>query len=113
MKNENVNSGTIMRLFHVKAKNGCVENLLKKFDTTSADVVKNEPGNRGYFFGSGVSVNDNVVIFASFWSNIEAVKKRFGEDWQKSFLPYGYENLIEECCVEHIEVGSNWYVELK
>ena len=100
----------IMRLFHVHAKKGCAQELLEKFETTSADVVRNEPGNRGYFFGQDITIEDDVLVFASFWADLDAVKQRFGADWQKSFLPEGYEDLIEDCSVTHFNIGSGWFV---
>ncbi|MEM7290242.1 MAG: antibiotic biosynthesis monooxygenase [Pseudomonadota bacterium] len=100
----------IMRLFHVRTKADCAADLIDKFATTSADVVQHEPGNKGYFFGQGVGMDKNVAVFASFWTDLDAVKARFGSDWQVSFLPEGYEELIEECWVEHIDVATGWFV---
>ncbi len=102
--------GLIMRLFHVHAKPGAAATLIEKFATTSADVVQNEPGNKGYAFGRGVSVDEDVVVFASFWKDLAAIQARFGDDWQESFLPEGYEDLIEDYWLEHIDVGSGWFV---
>ncbi len=110
MEEKLTENGAIMRLFHVKAKQGCATKLIEKFATTSADVVKDEPGNKGYFFGGGIEVDKDIVVFASFWENLDAVKQRFGKDWQVSFLPEGYEDLIEECSVEHIDVSAGWCV---
>ena len=84
--------------------------LKEKFATTSADVVQHEPGNKGYFFGRGVSADEDVVVFASFWESLDAIKQRFGEDWQVSFLPEGYEDFIEKCWVQHIDVSTGWNV---
>lgn len=97
-----------MRLFKAKAKEGRAAELLEKFATTSVDVVQNEPGNEGYLFGQGAGLDDDTVIFASFWRDLDAVKQRFGRDWQRSFLPAGYEDLIDECSVEHITLGAGW-----
>ncbi len=104
--------GPIMRLFQVKARPGCADELMQKFATTSADVVHEEPGNEGYFFGRGVEIDDDFVLFSSLWKNLEAVKQRFGEDWQISFLPPGYDALIEECSIRHVDLGSRWHVKL-
>ena len=82
MHNGKTEGGPVMRLFEVRAKEGCAEALLRNFATTSADVVQNEPGNAGYFFGHGVPADGNVVMFASMWEDLDAVKARFGEDWQ-------------------------------
>ena len=99
-----------MRLFHVRTKEGSGPELLEKFATTSADVVQHEPGNMGYMFGQGIEADADVVIFASFWADMDAIKTRFGADWQVSHLPEGYENLIADCWVQHIDVGAGWYV---
>lgn len=106
MRQNSLGGGPIMRLFQVRAREGCAEDLLEKFASTSVDVVRHQPWNEGYFYGRGVVRDDGMVIFASFWKNLEAVKKRFGKDWQKSFLPPGYEALIEDCSVCHIELNS-------
>lgn len=110
MDPSNTRRHMIMRLFHVRTKPGCAAELLRNFSTTSADVVQNEPGNQGYYFGQGVGADEDVVVFASFWTDLDAIKARFGSDWQVSFLPEGYENLIEDCWVQHIDVGSGWFV---
>lgn len=112
MKNSASHELAIMRLFQVKARKNCASVLMEKFATTSADVVQNEPGNEGYLFGRGVAIDEDVVIFASFWKDLNAVKQRFGEDWQQSFLPAGYEDLIDECSLRHIDIGSGWHVRL-
>ena len=110
MLEQNTTTSMIMRLFHVRTKPGCVDQLIKNFESTSADVVRHEPGNKGYYFGRGVAKDDEIVVFASFWQDLDAIKARFGEDWQVSFLPEGYEDLIEECWIEHIDVGDGWFV---
>ncbi len=102
--------GPVMRLFQVKVKAGHADALLSKFATTSVDVVRHKPGNTGYFFGKGISQDDDRLVFASFWSDLEAIKRRFGNDWQKSYLPEGYEDLIEECSVRHIDLNDGWFV---
>lgn len=106
----NVPPEMILRLFEVTAKPGCAAALLAKFANTSADVVQNEPGNQGYFFGDEMSVDGERVIFASLWDDLAAVQQRFGERWQDSFLPDGYEDLIESCGIRHIRVGGGWFV---
>ena len=75
--------------------------LAKKFAMTSVDVVRNQPGNQGHFFGKSVSDEDDVFLFVSVWRDLNAVKTRFGDDWESSFLPPGYSDLIEECSVKH------------
>lgn len=111
--NEGVSeSGPILRLFQVRAKPACAEELIEKFAVTSAEVVRGEPGNQGYFFGKGVKSDNDYVFFASIWRDLDAVKARFGEAWQTSFLPPGYGALIEECSIRHIDVSSGWHVDM-
>lgn len=102
-----------MRLFEVRVKDGRTDELLASFATTSADVVRHEPGNKGFFFGRAVEVDDDVVVFASFWRDLDAVKQRFGDRWQVSFLPPGYETMIEECSVRHFDLSAGWSVTIE
>lgn len=111
MQDTSTSHGPVMRLFEVHAKPGCVDDLLAKFATTSAEVVAGQPGNRGYFFGRDLAVGEDYVVFASLWDDLDAVKQRFGEDWQVSFLPPGYEALIERCSIRHIDLAQGWQVQ--
>jgi hypothetical protein len=111
MNDENPSPGPILRLFQVHAKPGCAAELIRKFGVTSAEVVRGHPGNQGYFFGHGVDADEDYVVFTSVWRDLDAVKARFGDTWQESFLPPGYEDLIEECSIRHIDVGVGWHVD--
>ncbi len=102
--------GPLLRVFEVRAKPGCADRLLEKFATTSADVVRGKPGNLGYYFGRCVQGGDDVVVFVSVWTDLNAVKARFGLDWQSSFLPAGYADLIDDCSVRHFDMCSGWHV---
>lgn len=102
--------GPVLRIFEVRTKQGCVDKLLENFATTSADVVRDEPGNRGYFFGRCVQGGEDTVLFVSVWKDLDAVRARFGEDWESSYLPPGYEDLIDACSLRHVDVGSDWHV---
>ncbi len=104
-------SGPILRVFEVQAKPGCAAALIEKFGVTSAEVVRGYPGNLGFFFGRGVGTNEDYVVFTSVWRDLEAVQARFGKSWQDSFLPPGYQDLIDECSVRHIDAGGGWHVE--
>ena len=110
MGDEKSGTGPIMRLFEARIRDGYAESLMEKVATTSADVVRNEPGNAGYFFGQGVAADADRLVFVSFWDNLDAIKRRFGDDWQSSFLPEGYEEMIEEHAVRHIDLGNGWFV---
>ena len=100
MSDKKAFSGSILRVFEARAKPGCADSLAKKFATTSVDVVRNQPGNQGHFFGKSVSDEDDVFLFVSVWRDLNAVKTRFGDDWESSFLPPGYSELIEECSIK-------------
>lgn len=112
MNNGSTISGPILRVFQVRSKPGRAAELIAKFGDTSAKVVQGHPGNLGYFFGHGVGTDDDYVVFTSVWRDLDAVKVRFGETWQDSFLPPGYEELIEECSVRHVNVGKRWHVDI-
>ena len=102
--------GPILRIFEVRTRPGCSEKLLANFSSTSADVVRDKPGNRGYFFGSCIQGGDDVVMFVSVWKDLAAVKARFGADWRESYLPEGYEDLIDECSIRHLDASGGWHV---
>lgn len=111
MQEDRSQTGPILRLFQVRAKPGRAADLIEKFATTSAEVVRGMSGNQGYFFGHDVAPDDDVVVFASIWRDLDAVKTRFGEDWRESFLPPGYSALIEDCSVRHIDLSAGWHVD--
>lgn len=95
-------SNLIFRMFEVRAKPGCADRLRQKLSGASIAVVKGEPGNRGYFFGDVLSSDGDALVFISVWRDMASIKARFGADWQQSFLPEGYEELIEHCSVSHM-----------
>ena len=101
-------SGPVLRLFEARAKPGRGDELMQKFATASIDVVRDQPGNVGYFYGRDLAGDSEVVLFASAWSNLDAVKQRFGASWQDSFLPEGYAELIDSCSVRHVELSPGW-----
>ena len=103
------NGGPVLRIFEARAKPGCAGRLLENFASTSAAVVTGEPGNRGYFFGRATEGNGDVVLFVSMWKDLDAVKARFGDDWQVSYMPEGYEDLIEDCAVRHFDMDGGWH----
>ena len=108
MSKDNTFSGSILRIFEARVKPGCADSLAKKFATTSVDVVRNQPGNQGHFFGKRVADEDDVFLFVSVWRDLNAVKTRFGDEWESSFLPPGYSELIEESSVKHFALRTDW-----
>ncbi|MEO0368281.1 MAG: antibiotic biosynthesis monooxygenase [Pseudomonadota bacterium] len=96
-------SKSILRVFEVRAKKGAVEPLRQKLSDTSISVVKGKPGNLGYFFGQNLSTDGDGLVFISVWENLDAIKSYFGESWEESYLPDGYDELIESCSIRHIE----------
>ena len=56
-------------------------------------------------FGKCVQGGENIVMFVSVWEDLDAVKTRFGSDWQISYLPEGYGDLIEECSIRHFDMS--------
>ncbi|MFN3212929.1 MAG: antibiotic biosynthesis monooxygenase [Henriciella sp.] len=101
----------ILRVFEVQSKLGAAPTLIEKFATSSIEVVKDAPGNRGYFFGREIADDEGRVMFTSIWESLEAIKTRFGETWTEAFLPDGYEDLIQSCHVRHIDISDGWRFE--
>lgn len=111
MPNDTPRRGPILRYFEARAKPGQVETLREKFLSVSADVVRDQPGNLGYFLGRSVVDDTDVVVFASLWADLDAIKGRFGEAWRRSYMPEGYDALIAECSVRHIDLGAGWHIQ--
>ena len=109
MSDEKAFGGSILRVFEARSKPGCADSLAKRFATTSVDVVRNQPGNQGHFFGKSVSDEGDVFLFVSIWRDLKAVNRRFGGDWESSFLPPGYSELIEVCSVKHFALRTDWH----
>ena len=100
-------SKSILRIFEVRAKPGKAPLLKQKLSDTSISVVDGKPGNLGYFFGENISSDENDLVFISVWKDMASIKSLFGKDWQASFLPEGYAELIESCSIQHIEFEGN------
>ena len=98
---------SILRIFEVRAKPGKAKLLQQKLSATSVAVVDGKPGNLGYFFGVNLSTDGNDLIFISVWKDLDSVKARFGDEWEQSFLPEGYEEIIESCSIKHVEFDGN------
>jgi quinol monooxygenase YgiN len=91
----------IIRVFRVRARQGCKRDLADKLATSSVQVVQGQPGFLGYLVAGPANESRHEFIFASIWTDADAVKARFGQEWRDSLLPPGYAELIEECSVEH------------
>lgn len=103
-------SGLVLRVFEARTKPDCAKKLLEKFATTSAQVVSGEKGNGGYFFGRCIEGDGNTVLFVSVWKDLAAIQARFGDEWQSSYIPDGYADLIEDCSVRHFDLNGGWHV---
>ena len=104
-------SKPILRIFEVITKENCAEKMLDNFEQTSSKVVQGEPGNLGFYFGRNANHENESVVFVSVWKDLESVKNKFGEHWRDSYLPEGYEDIIETHSLKHIE-AIGWAVNL-
>jgi quinol monooxygenase YgiN len=91
----------IIRVFKARARQGCERALADKLATSSVQVVQGQPGFLGYLVAGPATKNRHEFLFASIWTNADALKARFGQEWRDSLLPPGYAELIEACSVEH------------
>ena len=91
----------IIRIFRARAKQGCERALADRLATSSVEVVQGQPGFLGYLVAGPARERQHEFVFASIWTDADAVKARFGEQWRVSLLPPGYAELIEECSVDH------------
>ena len=103
-------TGPVVRGVEARAVAGMSDELLHRFATVSVEVVRDKAGNEGYFFGPSMSDGDEVVIFASVWRDLASIKACFGTDWERSYLPEGYADLIEDHSVRHFDARSGWHL---
>ncbi len=99
-------SSAIFRVFEARAKPGKAELLKQKLSATSVSVVKGKPGNIGCFFGENLSSSENDLVFISVWEDLDSIQAQFGADWERSFLPEGYDEIIESCSITHMKVDG-------
>lgn len=98
----------ILRIFKARAKNGCKQALAEKLASTSAPLVRNQPGLLGFFASGPANDADRDFVFATIWQDADALKVFFGQDWRVSLLPQGYAELIELCSVEHYHLTEQF-----
>jgi len=91
----------IMRVFRARARQGCESALADKLAKSSVQVVQGQPGFLGYLVAGPANESEREFIFASIWTDADALKVRFGQKWRDALLPPGYAELIEMCSVEH------------
>ena len=101
-------SKSILRVFDVRAKPGKAAILTQKLSETSVAVVQGKAGNLGYFFGENLSSDGSDLVFISVWKDLDSIKAHFGRNWERSYLPDGYEELIESCSIRHIEFDGDF-----
>jgi len=80
--------------------------LADKLATSSVQVVQGQAGFLGYLVAGPANERQHEFIFASIWTDADALKARFGPEWRVSLLPPGYAELIEECSVEHYHLTA-------
>ena len=97
----------LARVFRATPKSGATEELLRRFETSSAELVKSKQGIIGYrIYKSADDGSSREVIFESLWKDLNSIRQAFGPTWRESFLPEGYRELIDTCSVAHYEVRS-------
>jgi quinol monooxygenase YgiN len=97
----------IIRIFKARARQGCKKALADKLATSSVEVVRGQPGFLGLLAAGPANDIQHEFIFASIWTDVDALKRRFGQEWHVSLLPPGYAELIEECSVEHYHLTEH------
>lgn len=95
----------VLRVFQARAKPGCEQALAGKLATSSVAVVQGQSGNLGHLAGLPATAGGRDFIFCSIWRDADALIARFGSDWRSSYLPAGYDELIETCSVQHYSIS--------
>jgi heme-degrading monooxygenase HmoA len=98
----------ILRIFKARAKLGCEGALAENLATTSAQLVRNQPGLLEFLAAGPTNDTHRDFVFATIWRDGEALKAFFGQEWHDSLLPSGYSELIEACSVEHYHLTERF-----
>jgi quinol monooxygenase YgiN len=96
----------IARVFRATAAPGCRDELLRRFQSSSAAVVNGKVGYLGYRILEPVDASASDVVFESIWRDLDAVKVAFGDGWRQSYLPEGYAALMTDYSVHHFLVSD-------
>ena len=100
-------SRPIARVFRATAAPGRRDELLQRFHSSSAALVKSKVGCLKYRILEPVDASTPEIIFESVWRGLDAVKVAFGDAWQQSHLPEGYAALMTACSVHHFLVSES------
>jgi quinol monooxygenase YgiN len=100
-------SRPIARVFRATAAPGCRDELLRRFHSSSADLVNSKAGCLGYRILDPVDPLASEVVFESIWQDLDAVKEAFGDAWRESYLPEGYAALMTAYSVQHFLVSDS------
>ena len=98
----------ILRMFGARAHPGCQAALAAKLATTSAELVRHQPGLLGFLASGPASDAERDFVFITIWRDAAALKAFFGEEWSVSLLPPGYAELIEASSVEHYHLTAHF-----
>ena len=66
----------IIRVFRAHARQGCNRALADKLATSSVQVVQGQPGFLGYLVAGPANESQHEFIFASIWTDADALKAR-------------------------------------
>jgi len=100
-------SRPIARVFRATAAPGCRDELLRRFHSSSADLVNSKAGCLGYRILDPVDASAPEVVFESIWQDLDAVKEAFGDAWRESYLPASYAALMTAYSVQHFFVSDS------
>ena len=100
-------SRPIARVFRATAAPGCRDELLRRFQSSSAALVNSKAGCLGYRILEPIDASAPEVVFESVWRDLDAVKAAFGDAWRQSYLPEGYAALMTAYSVHHFFVSES------
>jgi quinol monooxygenase YgiN len=100
-------SRPIARVFRATAAPSCRDELLRRFQSSSAALVNSKAGCLHYRILEPVDASAPEVVFESIWRDLDAVKLAFGDAWQQSYLPEGYAALMTTYSVHHFFVSES------
>ena len=91
----------VMRVFRARPSPGCDQELTHRLVTESVGLVAGRDGFLGHIAAGPVG---DWYLFVTLWRDAAAVRAFGGDDWERSVLPDGYDELLARHHVEHVPV---------
>ena len=93
----------ILRVFRAVVKPGKKDAAEQVVRDVSIPLVRSQRGMLSCYTGPGAEGSDEFVM-ATVWSDLEALRRFVGDDWQKAVIPKEAADLFSSTALEHYDL---------